>query len=63
MVRTNEPLKQVLGKPNLLGRMVKWVVELSEYDVDFETCTSIKAQALSDFLQETTRGKNLKEEI
>lgn len=36
IVRTNESLKQVLGKPDLSGGMVKWSVELSKYDVDFE---------------------------
>lgn len=55
VVRTNIPLKQILGKPDLSGRMVKWAIELSEYNVDFETRTAIKAQALADFLQETTR--------
>lgn len=35
--------------------MVKWVVELGEYEVEFESRAAIKTQALVDFLQETTR--------
>lgn len=35
--------------------MVKLAVELSEYNVDFEPRTTIKAQALAYFVQETTR--------
>ncbi|XP_057780009.1 uncharacterized protein LOC130998614 [Salvia miltiorrhiza] len=35
--------------------MVKWAVELGEYDVEYEPRTAIKAQALADFIQETTR--------
>ncbi|XP_057803219.1 uncharacterized protein LOC131018518 [Salvia miltiorrhiza] len=35
--------------------MVKWAVELGEYDVEYEPITAIKAQALADFIQETTR--------
>lgn len=30
-------------------------IELSEYDVGFAPITSIKVQALSDFMQEITR--------
>lgn len=53
-VCTNLPFRQTLGRPNLSGQMVKWVVELGEYEIDFEPRTAIKAQALADFLQETT---------
>ncbi|XP_057811635.1 uncharacterized protein LOC131025866 [Salvia miltiorrhiza] len=55
VVRTALPFRQVLGRPDLSGRMVKWAVELGEYDVEYEPRTTIKAQALADFIQETTR--------
>ncbi|XP_057808901.1 uncharacterized protein LOC131023379 [Salvia miltiorrhiza] len=55
VVRTALPFRQVLGRPDLSGRMVKWAVELGEYDVEYEPRTAIKAQALADFIQETTR--------
>ncbi|XP_073129090.1 uncharacterized protein [Henckelia pumila] len=32
------------------GRLVKWVVELGEYDIEYKPRAAIKAQALSDFL-------------
>jgi len=35
VVKTNYPIKQVLGKPDLAGRMVAWSIELSEYDIQF----------------------------
>ncbi|KAL0449277.1 UNVERIFIED_CONTAM: hypothetical protein Slati_1484100 [Sesamum latifolium] len=53
-VKTNVPLKQTLGKPNTSGRLIKWAVELSEYDISYLPHTTIQAQALADFISETT---------
>ncbi|KAL0457960.1 UNVERIFIED_CONTAM: hypothetical protein Slati_0423200 [Sesamum latifolium] len=53
-VRTNTPLKQVLGKPEASGRLVKWAIDLSEYDISYLPRTTIKAQALADFVSEMT---------
>lgn len=47
----------------MLGRMVKWAIELSEYDVEFEPRAAIKAQALADFMQKTTRSETLREVV
>lgn len=60
-VRTNLSFKQTLGRPDLSGRMVKWVVELGEYEVMFKPRTTIKAQPLAEFLQESTRVREKKE--
>ncbi|KAL0289538.1 UNVERIFIED_CONTAM: Ribonuclease HI [Sesamum radiatum] len=59
-VRTNIPLKQVLGKPQTLGQLIKWTIELSEYDISYLPRTTIKAQALADFVSEIT-GTNQEE--
>ncbi|XP_061351831.1 uncharacterized protein LOC133296787 [Gastrolobium bilobum] len=54
IVRTNQPIRQVLHKPNLAGRMINWAVELSEFDIAYEPRQAIKSQALADFILELT---------
>ncbi|XP_061366467.1 uncharacterized protein LOC133309691, partial [Gastrolobium bilobum] len=54
-VRTNQPIRQVLHKPDLAGRMMSWAIELSEYQITYEPRTAIKAQALTDFIAEMTQ--------
>ncbi|KAL0411837.1 UNVERIFIED_CONTAM: hypothetical protein Slati_3773400 [Sesamum latifolium] len=53
-VKMNMPLKQTLGKPDTSGRLIKWTVELSEYDISYLMRTTIKAQALADFISAMT---------
>ncbi|XP_016168857.1 uncharacterized protein LOC107611447 [Arachis ipaensis] len=43
---------QVLQKPDLAGRMMTWAIELSQYDLRYESRHAIKAQAMADFLVE-----------
>nr|XP_027122134.1 uncharacterized protein LOC113739086 [Coffea arabica] len=49
-VLTDQPLRQILTKPEVSGRMIKWAVELAEHDISYQPRTTIKAQALADFL-------------
>ncbi|XP_057760866.1 uncharacterized protein LOC130981282 [Arachis stenosperma] len=39
---------------DIAGRMVQWAIELSEFDLKYETWTAIKAQCLTDFVAEYT---------
>ncbi|RDY00395.1 hypothetical protein CR513_16433, partial [Mucuna pruriens] len=56
IVRTDLPIKQVLKKSNLVGRMVAWSVQLSEFDISYESKGHIKAEALADFITKMTAG-------
>lgn len=51
-VYTNQPLRKILHKPDLSGHLVNWAVELSQFSINYLPRTSIKGQALSDFLVE-----------
>ncbi|GKV24937.1 hypothetical protein SLEP1_g34474 [Rubroshorea leprosula] len=50
VVYTNLPLRKILQRPKLSGRLIGWSVELSEYDLKFQPRTTIKGQAVVDFL-------------
>ncbi|KAL2232755.1 UNVERIFIED_CONTAM: Retrovirus-related Pol polyprotein from transposon [Sesamum indicum] len=62
VVLTNHPLKQVMAKPDTSGRMIKWAVELGEFDIEFQTRNPIKAQVFADFLVEFAGEQPQKEE-
>lgn len=36
IVMTGQPFRQVLYKPEVSGRLVKWLVELSEFDISYQ---------------------------
>jgi len=53
LILTDQPLRNVLQKLDASGRLLKWAVELSRYDLAFEPRRAIKAQALADFIAES----------
>ncbi|XP_021746678.1 uncharacterized protein LOC110712521 [Chenopodium quinoa] len=53
-VLKNYPLEKSLHKMDTSGRLLKWAVELSEYEIHYKTRVSIKAQTLSDFIVEAS---------
>ena len=57
MVKTDQPIRQILQKPDLAGRMVSWAVELSEFDIRFVPKGPVKDQAIADFVAELTRSE------
>ena len=59
VVSINQPLKQMLHKPDLSGRLVKWAVELEEFDIIYKPRSTIKGQALADFVAEFTYNESI----
>ncbi|XP_019181978.1 PREDICTED: uncharacterized protein LOC109177132 [Ipomoea nil] len=62
-VLTDQLLGSVLRNPSSSGRLVKWAVELTQYEIEYQPRPSIKGQALVDFLVECTPGEEEKERI
>ncbi|GKV13754.1 hypothetical protein SLEP1_g24737 [Rubroshorea leprosula] len=54
IVLTNQPLRQILQKPECSGRLIKWAVELGEFEITFQQRSAIQAQALPNFIVECT---------
>ncbi|XP_068474819.1 uncharacterized protein [Phaseolus vulgaris] len=53
---TDLPIQKVLKNPDVAGRMVKWVVGLSEFDIRYEPRGPIKGLVFADFVVELSSG-------
>ena len=58
VVRIDQPIRQILQKPDLAGRLVSWSIELLEYGITFEFRKAIKTQVLVDFVTELIRKES-----
>lgn len=45
-------MAKILRKPNNTGRLIGWFIELSDFDLEYESRKAIKGQALEDFVVE-----------
>ena len=51
---TDHPLKKSMNKVEAAGRLIQWAIELSDFDVKYQSRNAIKVQALADFIVEFT---------
>lgn len=51
---TNQPLEKTLQKMDSSSHLLKWAIQLLEYDIQYNTRTTIKAQALATFIVEAS---------
>ncbi|GKV11548.1 hypothetical protein SLEP1_g22796 [Rubroshorea leprosula] len=49
----------ILQKPECSGRLIKWAVELGEFEITFQQRSTIRAQALADFIVECTPSNSI----
>ena len=53
-IPTKYSMKQVLHKPETSGRLMKWAIKLSKFDIRYKPKTAIKGQVLANFVMEFT---------
>ncbi|GJQ94985.1 reverse transcriptase domain-containing protein [Tanacetum coccineum] len=49
-VITDQPIKQIMSRPDVAGRLQKWSVMLGEHNITNHSRMSVKGQILADFL-------------
>uniref|UniRef100_A0A2N9FTM9 Integrase catalytic domain-containing protein n=1 Tax=Fagus sylvatica TaxID=28930 RepID=A0A2N9FTM9_FAGSY len=50
LMTKSHPIKSLLQRPVLSGRLAQWLLHLSQYEITAETPTAIKSQAIADLL-------------
>jgi hypothetical protein len=50
VVSKHDVIKHMLSMPILIGRIGKWILELSEFDLRYESAKAIKGQVIADFV-------------
>ncbi|GJW08945.1 reverse transcriptase domain-containing protein [Tanacetum coccineum] len=50
IVITDQPIQQVLSRPEVTRRLQKWSIELGEYAIHYRPRVSVKGQILADFI-------------
>ncbi|XP_071688186.1 uncharacterized protein [Rutidosis leptorrhynchoides] len=53
MVLTDQPIRQLLYKPEISGRLTKWAIELGKHEIAYCARSAIKGQVMADYLAET----------
>ena len=55
-VVSTAPLSSIINNTNATGRVAKWGIELSAFDISYKARDAIKSQVLADFLVEWTEA-------
>ena len=50
VVSKADVIKHMLSMPILNGRMGKWILALSEFDLRYESAKAVKGQVIADFV-------------
>ena len=53
-VVSSAPLADIIRNREATGRVAKWAIELGLHHISYEPRTSIKSQALADFINDWT---------
>ena len=54
VIQTDKPLRRAVSNPEAVRRMALWAIELSEFDVQYRSCTTIKGQVVANIIAKFT---------
>jgi len=57
MMSKFDVIKHMLSMPILNGRIGKWILALSEFDLRYESTKVVKGQAIADFITHHREGE------
>ncbi|GJS79363.1 reverse transcriptase domain-containing protein [Tanacetum coccineum] len=52
----DQPIKKILNKPEVSGKLAKYAIELGDYSITYVPRNAIKGQVLADFINEVPKG-------
>ena len=58
IILIDKPIRRAMSSLEAIGRMTLWVIELSEFDIQYQPCMAIKEQVIADFITEFTLAKD-----
>lgn len=61
-VVTGQALMQVMQKSDATGRMMKWAMEMGQFDIRYRLRKSIKGQVVADFVVELSHNDRNEDE-
>ena len=50
LISKMDPIKYIFEKPALTGRVARWQMILTEYDIQYTTQKAIKSSVIADYL-------------
>ena len=54
VVMTDQPIRKTMNEIDAVGQLIRWTIELSQFDIEYRPRVAIKAQVLADFIAKFT---------
>ena len=58
IILIDKPIRRAMSSLEAIGRMTLWVIELREFDIQYQPRMAIKEQVIADFITKFTIAKD-----